>query len=648
MGNKTGTGPGAPEAEADTDAAAGGNDEIPADADGEGSSGAEGADGEESSPRAAGPEAAALAAGPARPSPRQKLAPLLRELPAALIALVISICFGLSFGVNYGVDNQAAYMLGSLRLLDPSVLTKDFYAAGAANYHPAFAYVGWPLLAIDRGGAAVGWGLVVTVTLGAMCMYWLAAELLKQRRLALATFLLVMAIAFVTRTRSVAVTFIFDFILQPSTLGSLFLLAALPPFVAGRYLLSGVFLGLSGLFHANYLILGIGTFGLTQLLLGWRDGWKDLARRIAMQVGPAIAVFLLLSPLILSSVRSPDAALAHEILFNIRSPHHYAPTTFKGRFFPVAAWQMLGLGAGAWLLRGREGRGRRFGAAVLALAILIWTGTLLTTWVQIPRVAQVFVWRFAPFLDLLMQMLVCAASASIAARPSLLRRIPTAGLTLTLGGFVALAMLDNEGDLARALWLVLAPGAAGALIGAAASLLERRRVRLAPARALLLRFGAYAVVAYAAFACLHFAVPAVKSYRERSNVIKGMRGPEDDMYAWIRANTSKDALFLTPPQLARFRLIGERAIVVDWKASTYVPSELVEWYRRLEDVSGRKGFRSAKELFNGYGRLDAARLDSLQKKYKFNYVVVARGRERNLPGKVVYKNSRFVILSLAG
>ncbi len=105
-------------------------------------------------------------------------------------------------------------------------------------------------------------------------------------------------------------------------------------------------------------------------------------------------------------------------------------------------------------------------------------------------------------------------------------------------------------------------------------------------------------------------------------MIKGMRGPEADMYAWIRANTPKDAVFLTPPQLERFRLLGERAIVVDWKGSAYVPSELVEWYRRLEDVSGRKGFRRSDDLSDGYGDLDAARLDPLQKKYKFDYVVV--------------------------
>jgi len=640
--------------EADETKPAEADEMAPGEGEGEGDADAE-ADAEADAAKRHEREASAAAGptGPERASRlplRERLMRLVPELPALAIALVVSWYFGLSFGLNYGVDNQTAYMLGALRLLDPSVLAKDWYASGAANYHPAFSYVGWLLLSFDRGGTAVGWGLVAVTAAGAMCVYWLSAALLE-RRVALATFLLVMAIAFVTRTKSVAVSYIFDFILQPSTLGSLFLLATLPPFVAGRYLLSGVFLGLSGLFHANFLILGIGTFGLAHLVLGWKDGWKDLARRLAMQVGPPVLVFLILSPLILRSVRSPDAARAQEILFNIRSPHHYSPLTYKGGFFPVAAWQMLGLGAGGWLLRGLGGRGRRLGALVLSLAVLLWTGTLLTTWVQFPRVAQLFVWRFAPFLDLLMQLLICAASVSIAARPGLLRRIPSAGLTLALGGFVCLAMLDKpdrEENLTRALWLALAPAALGALFWAGSRLLERLRVQLPGPRALLLRYGAYALIPYAVYACYRIGQPHVATYKERSTLIKGMRGPEADMFAWIRANTPKEATFLTPPQMERFRLGAERPIVVDWKGSAYVPSELVEWYRRLEDVSGRRGFKRDDDIYDGYGALDAERVERLKQKYGIDYVVVGRGKERDLPGKVVYQNGRFTVLDLRG
>src|SRR5262249_47782860 len=134
---------------------------------------------------------------------------------------------------------------------------KDWYAAGTTNHNPAFSVVGWLLLLFSRRGFGVGIGLVVTVTLGALALYWLVRQLLEDRRLALAAFLLVLSVTFVTRTSGVAVSYIFDFILQPSTLGSLFLLLALPPFVSGRLWMSGIFLGLSGLFHANYLLLGL-------------------------------------------------------------------------------------------------------------------------------------------------------------------------------------------------------------------------------------------------------------------------------------------------------------------------------------------------------------------------------------------------------
>ncbi len=577
-----------------------------------------------------------------------RLRPLLPHLPALLLVLVVSVCFGLSFGLNYGVDNQTVYMLGSLRLLDPSVLARDWYTTQSANYHPAFAYLGWLLLALDRGGRFVGYGLVVVASLGAASLYWLAAELLPRRQ-AVATFLLVMAIAFVTRMRSVAVSYAFDFILQPSALGSLFLLAALAPFVSGRWLVSGVFLGLSGLFHANYLILGIGTFGLVHLLLGW----KDLPKRLLQQLGPPLVAFLLLSPLFFHSFGSKEnAVLAQDILFNIRAPHHYSPKNWRGGFYPVAAWQMLGLGAGAWLLRGLDGRGRRLGALVVAMSAVIWGGTMLTTWVFIPRVAQLFVWRYAPFLDLLMVLLLCTASVRIAVQPGLFRRVGPAGLALVLGGLVTLTMLDGpakeNGGVPRAVLLAVAPAAVGLLGAGAGALLARRRVKIEVVRAFLSRHGAWAVVAYAAFACWHMGSAQVQNYRARSNIFTGFSGPEADLYGWIKGHTPKDAIFLTPPQIDRFRLNAERAIVVDWKASAITPDDLVEWYRRLEDISGRKNFRKGEDVTEGYADLTPARLEALKAKYHVDYAVVARGRENGLPGKVVYQNGRFVVLALGG
>src|SRR5690242_9217834 len=100
---------------------------------------------------------------PTEEAPR---AALRREILPLLVALLASAGFALSYGINYGTSNQTAYMLGALRLVDPTLLNKDWYAAQTVNYHPAFSYVGWLLLLLSRRGFAVGVAQVVAVTLG--------------------------------------------------------------------------------------------------------------------------------------------------------------------------------------------------------------------------------------------------------------------------------------------------------------------------------------------------------------------------------------------------------------------------------------------------------------------------------------------------
>jgi hypothetical protein len=154
---------------------------------------------------------------------------------------------------------------------------------------------------------------------------------------------------------------------------------------------------------------------------------------------------------------------------------------------------------------------------------------------------------------------------------------------------------------------------------------------------------AAAVAAFAFFASVR---DPLASVRARSNLITGMPGAETDLYAWLRANTPKDATILSPPGLERFRLASERPIVVDWKTSTYAPSELVEWYRRLEDVSGHPGLRGRDEVVAGYVAMDRTRLEALRQQYHLSYAVVARGREGALGHRTVYSNGQFAVLDL--
>lgn len=137
----------------------------------------------------------------------------LPELVSDVVALAVAVAFGLSFGLNYGVGNQTAYMLDALRLLDPSLLAGDWYAAETANF----------------------------------------------------------------------------------------------------------------------LILGIAGFALAHLLLGIGD-LGELVRKLARQLGPAMIVIVLLSPLIFASLGATGAERAKEILFHDSLAAPLCPEYLPGGF----------------------------------------------------------------------------------------------------------------------------------------------------------------------------------------------------------------------------------------------------------------------------------------------------------------------------
>ncbi len=81
------------------------------------------------------------------------------------------------------------------------------------------------------------------------------------------------------------------------------------------------------------------------------------------------------------------------------------------------------------------------------LLAIIWTGTLLTTFVEIPKVTQIFVWRFAPNADLMGQILVARALVQVLARPRIVRSYaPVAfGLVCAGLGLFGLYFRNKEG-----------------------------------------------------------------------------------------------------------------------------------------------------------------------------------------------------------
>ncbi|HEX3776480.1 MAG TPA: DUF6798 domain-containing protein, partial [Polyangiaceae bacterium] len=548
------------------------------------------------------------------------------ELPRAVeyaLVAIAALSFAASYGFNYGFDNQLVYFLKSLALVKPGILHADWFTNHTTHYHRSFIYLGALLLKLNARGWAVAIAQFVCVTLGAFSMYRIVQRV-AGRVLALPSFFLLLAMLFITRTSSVGASYLFDTIFQPSTLGALGSIVGTWLFVEERWFESGVALALGGIFHANYLVLAFPIFGLAHLALGL-EGFVERALR---QFAPLVVAALAVSPLLLAASHNAPSADATEILFKIRSPHHYYPAHYERNFMPFAAWQMLGIGSG-WLLH-RTPNGKRLGAVLTGLMLTIWTGTLLTTFVDIPKVAQIFVWRVAPNADIIAQIFVACALSQVLARPAVTRSYPRVAIALVCAGLGIFGLYYRAKENAPLPWLLLTYfglAVAARVLDLALDLAVRLRDKLKGGVATAKRLLALAPLAVGALALYREAPAKVEEGYQRSILVRNdEERPNLELYRWLRESSPRDAIYLTPPDLDGARFLGERAIVVDWKAVPLIPSELLVWYARLCDVTGRR-VQSSKDLA-GYQTLDSARLSELETKYHPDYVVVRRGGER--------------------
>jgi len=562
------------------------------------------------------------------------------------VVFALSICFGVNFGFNYGVNNQVAYLLPSLRVLDSGLYQNDWFAMHCTHYHPAFKYLGALLIALNARGWGIAVALVVVVAAGMASTYWLMRELLG-RRLAFAAFALLLATAFASQTRGPALSYVFDGILQPSTFGSAAFLGAVAFFVAGRYLASSLLLGLSGLFHANYLLLFGAGFGVAHLLLGT----GELRRRLVRQFAVPAVIFALFLPMMISTASGggAGAALGRQIYFEVRGPHHYIIANQERDFLPFVAWHLIGLGAALTLVRGSAARpARRLVALLVGLLLVIWVGVVGSAVYSIAQFTQLFTWRIAPHAELLLQALACAAAIRFATDPQRPRHFSPIALALVIGG-VGLACFTygirkQTDQIELLLKVVLAAICAGLV-----PLVKHRA--LEGARAAVGRFWrSYApfVLVAGCLALLYgAALPQLRQLDARSTLLHGLPPAEAELYAWMRRNTPKDAVFLTPPGIENMRYHGRRAIIVDWKSNPIIPLEVLEWYRRLGDVTARPQLRGAGDMV-GYDLLDPQRLEALRARYRIDYVVVLRARAALLPNyQRVFENGAFTVLALA-
>ncbi len=511
-----------------------------------------------------------------------------REAAGVAVALAVAFGFALSFGLNFGTGNQTSYLLAAVHHRDPSLLGRDWFVTETTQYHLVYTRLGAALLTLDPSGWLMAVLNLLLVTGAGLALY-VMCRVLAGPRGALPSFFLTMAFAFAKHWPGPLTTYVFDEAFQPSGLSSALFIGAAAAFVAGRFGWSGVLLGLSAVCHLNMLVLVLPTFAVAQLLLGR----KGSARRLALQLPWAAAAALPFLPMMLrANLPVPHADFARHVWIVIRFPHHFAVREHLRQFLPFCGWLLV---AAAVLYRffraPEEAALGRLAALLAGLAAVIVAGTagaLLTD-----RLAAVFAWRLVAHFVVFCQLAFSVMVVRLLLEPALWARLPSA--------------LGRGARLARA-----TSGYPYVVTGACALLL------------------------------VNYAEGPLVRMPSHSSLLTQRRDARSELESWMRERSPRDALFLIPPEEETLRLRGERAVVIDWKSVPSIPSQILEWYRRICDVAGREVQREA-DLAN-YARLDPPRLEALRRRYGVDFAVVERPDATKLTGYTpVYSNPGYVV-----
>ena len=428
-------------------------------------------------------------------------------------------------------------------------------------------------------------------------------------------------------------------------------LMALALFLEGRRLLPLLMLSLGVYNHALYSLYLLVPF---TLMLLWEA--RTLPRKTTLTRLAAAWVPVL--PFLVNAIAQGKPMTQEWLdLLILRSSHHSFPGAFGDALPDAVVWLLLGTAAA---FRSGSGRFFSFGVFILATAILFVVGTVFTEFIpskaflqfqphRIWRFLSVILlafmatdiarlWRSTPLMRLLAAMYFLAVFATGLEQlgPLVLIAVfaanqPPLPVWLRLTGAASLVMLqwpdrtvawtDYMVEFVRrfqnpSIFVILG---VALLLALAISQPDRGSTRVLSVLAFILTVGPLVVDNF---------------NRQRDRFEQGsFRAAQN----WARENTPKNALFLTPPKEAGFRVFSERSIVGEWKDGTqqyFDDGFAKEWGARMETVMAQE-----------FGKYTDEEIVALAQRFGADYIV-GPGRRRRLP--IVFDGGSTIIYSVQG
>ncbi len=516
--------------------------------------------------------------------PRPHAAVLAVLCVVAFVACAACFLF-FELGYSFESGDQLQYLLLPYRAIYPHFVPGDWVTWQTVHYHQTYSWLIRALHAL-AGESAFATG----VLLAQLCVLgWLGYAVL-QLSLALGFGVFEAAFALLVfggvREAGMAGALFNHGQLLPADLALPAFLLACAAWARGQPLRAGIWLGVSGFWHANFVVLGplvLGPLGLAETLRQ-RSPRPLLSLALPVLVLAAPTLWLLVGSFLVHD----DAPSAIAITLFTRSPHHYDLWAMHAEDF---YWPALvaTLGLPVWL-EDRRTHPERL-QLLLSLCAVIALG-VLGSGLHLVTLARVFAFRMS--VPLLVLLLLTAAHA--------LRRLVAAGahdpvFVLWACTSVAALLCFGRVDLARtAVW-----GFGGAYCALAAVLPLLAAALLARAEALAWRplcVGLLTLTLLWAGSLAHARMLRARPGEPWSSA-QGLRSfhapialgrPDGPLYAAIRARAPSDARILAPPGLLELRLLGRRAVFVDWKCAPMKGDEAREWQRRMLASIGQSQF----------------------------------------------------------
>ena len=413
----------------------------------------------------------------------------------------------------------------------------------------------------------------------------------------------------------------------PASVAAVFMLMALACLLQGRRGWGVILLGAASVFHLNTFILSC------IVLLGLVPYWL-IRREVDRRLLGAGAVFVILAVpsvwIILTSMQAPPEVrqAADRIITNVRAPHHYKTSEFP-LLYTHAAWAPLVLCvltvAYSLLRQGRRALGQgHYLLGVLLVVVLL--NALLTLGVNVPAVARLNLVRLLPFAYFVG---LCILASDLTRHLREWRWDHLAVVALV-------AWLIRRGLPKEMLWT------GGLAILLAAVLLA---VREAPGR--WLREGIVAlVIGMKVFSPVANVQGIVADAAGGTLVDSRAPGVHRPVYDWLRGHTPVGAIVLADPALDDVRFFSERAVVANFKCAPYSPADVVEWYRRIGELTRK----DVPDLWRSsdYAAKGLEELGGIAGRYAASYILVpsgSRGDEADRPA--AYRDGEFVVFRVA-